>query len=277
MTTNKIILSYFSPTHTSRRVAEAIAEGTGLDVSSNRLDTTHGSAERSTLTDDELLIVSVPVYGGAVAPLALKRLEGIHGEGTPAIAVAVYGNRAFEKAPAELAEFLRQRGFVVIAAAAFVGEHSYSTEATPIAAGRPNADDLDEARSFGRAVAKKLEHSARLEAIDATQLKQPASGWLNMLRFVSFVIGYRRRAKKNPVKIVPTVDTSLCNSCGRCARECPTGAISTDNPQQIDAAKCIKCAACVKCCPKGARSLATPFAPVLSKNFKSPKPNVTLL
>ena len=61
---------------------------------------------------------------------AVGRLREIRGEGTPAIVLAVYGNRSFGTAVAELASFVAERGFVPVAAGAFVGEHSYSTPET---------------------------------------------------------------------------------------------------------------------------------------------------
>ncbi len=91
-----------------------------------------------------------------VAPVALERLREIRGEGTPAVVLAVYGNRSFGTAVAELASFVAGRGFVPVAAGAFVGEHSYSTPATPIAQGRPDARDLIAATAFGAQVREKL-------------------------------------------------------------------------------------------------------------------------
>ena len=120
------------------------------------LDLTHAAPRPETLSADTVAVFAAPVYGGRIPRTALERMEGIRGEGTPAVVMAVYGNRAFEKAAAELADFVRARGFVPVAAAAFVGEHSYSTERTPIAAGRPDGQDLAAAEAFGRAVRRKL-------------------------------------------------------------------------------------------------------------------------
>lgn len=44
-----------------------------------------------------------------------------------------------------------------------------------------------------------------------------------------------------------------CISCGACANECPTGAISSgDDIYVIDPEKCISCGACAGICPVGA-------------------------
>ena len=115
----------FSPTHTSKHVGGAIAEGTGLGTQ-RAVDLTLEEVPATTIEDDELAVVTVPVYGGLVAPLALERLERVHGNGGPAVAVVVYGNRAYEKALEQLSTFLARAGFKVVAAGTFVGEHSRS-------------------------------------------------------------------------------------------------------------------------------------------------------
>ncbi len=45
--------------------------------------------------------------------------------------------------------------------------------------------------------------------------------------------------------------TKVCICCGRCAEECPLGAISkgNDNKYEIDADACVECYVCVNSCP----------------------------
>lgn len=88
------------------------------------IDLTHPAGYPAPLPGEAVAIFAVPVYGGHVAPVALERLREIRGEGTPAVVLAVYGNRSFGTAVAELASFVAGRGFVPVAAGAFVGEHS---------------------------------------------------------------------------------------------------------------------------------------------------------
>lgn len=53
---------------------------------------------------------------------------------------------------------------------------------------------------------------------------------------------------------MPTVDASLCVSCGACADACPQDAITVDDIAVIDASKCVDCGVCVDECPSGAIS-----------------------
>ena len=85
------------------------------------IDLTHSAGYPAPLPGEAVAIFAVPVYGGHVAPVALERLREIRGEGTPAVVLAVYGNRSFGTAVAELASFVAGRGFVPVAAGAFVG------------------------------------------------------------------------------------------------------------------------------------------------------------
>ena len=43
--------------------------------------------------------------------------------------------------------------------------------------------------------------------------------------------------------------------CGKCAAECPVGAIPASDPTKTDKDKCITCMRCVAVCPHFARSL----------------------
>ena len=83
-------------------------------------------------------------------------MKELRADGAPAVVVVVYGNRPYEKALVELDAFVTKLGFKVIAGATFVGEHSYSSEKYPVAAGRPDADDLEYAKLFGEKIRAKL-------------------------------------------------------------------------------------------------------------------------
>lgn len=281
MDIRNLYTAFFSPTGTTRRTVEAIARGFVAErsvpcIEWDRTHTTHPTARQ--LGPNEVIVLAAPVYGGHIAPTARQRLETIRGDGTPAVLVVVYGNRAFEKALVELSELACRQGFMPVGAAACIGEHSYSTEQWPIATGRPDATDLSEAEAFGRRLARHLATAANpLEALDVRNMTQPPSGFGPMLRFIRFVLGYRRRQKRHPKIYLPQTDAARCIHCGRCAAQCPVEAIPRGNEELTDGSRCIRCCSCVKGCPVGARRFETPFSEALSRNFQRRKPNVYLL
>lgn len=287
MTPASVYTLFFSPTGTTARTADAIAAALARDTARpdasipvRRIDLTHAAAAPVTLPPEAAVVIAVPVYGGHVPPLAAERMKQVRGTQTPAVIVAVYGNRAFEGAVAELAALAAAQGFRPVAAGAFIGEHSYSTPATPIAAVRPDADDLARAAAFGATVRQKLAATAAGEApaaVDVRKLKAPATPLWPLLRFIAFALGYMRRQKRRPVVYLPTANADLCTRCGRCAAVCPTGAIRRGDELHTDPVRCIRCCACVKGCPVGARTFDTPFAAALARNFSRRKEPVTLI
>ena len=254
-------LVYFTPTHTTRRVLEGIARGI-QSPRIDRLDLTPPASRTQTWHDlhGELAIVGAPVYGGRIPLDAVQRLRRLKAKDTPAAIVVVYGNRAYEDALLELRDLVLEAGFTPVAGGAFVGEHSFSTDAMPIAHGRPDAQDLAEAAAFGRQIRDKL---ASLHTLDGVPpLDVPGS------------VPYRDRGA--PARISPDTQEALCVLCGTCASVCPTAAISVgtqwrsrptgcwhevsrgEDAVVTNPEACILCCACVKNCPTGARVMSDP-------------------
>lgn len=63
---------------------------------------------------------------------------------------------------------------------------------------------------------------------------------------------YERRCEAGVCKelLTYTIDTSICNGCGLCARKCPSEAILGEkkHPHHIVESKCIKCGMCLETC-----------------------------
>ena len=278
---SKTTAVYFSPTRSSKQVALAIA-GHLCDGQSNVCDLTYLPVSPRSFDADECVVVAVPVYGGHVPATAKERLCQLQGNGTPAVAIVTYGNRDYEQALTDLADILRGQGFRVIAAATFIGEHSYCTDKYPIGKGRPDQNDLDCAAHFGDAVRRKIQEGD-LNEVDVTAIPRPTTSPDDTRAFVEGIQQMKQKAAQQAATgqtapAVPVTDASLCTLCGSCVRLCPTDAIRIDGGQLLtDPAHCIKCCACVKGCPSHARTFTTPFAPLLAAIFTTRKEPCTLV
>lgn len=253
----QVHLIYFSPTHTSARVARAVAEGTGIETIVVT-DLTYGIPEIKPDPADTLTVLAAPVYGGRVAETAVERLGVLRASGAPVISLVVYGNRDYEDALLELTDLARHAGYTPLAAGAFIGEHSYSRPDTgmPLAQGRPDTADLAAAREFGQACMRKLE---RID--DNPAFLAPLS--------VKGNFPYKVKGKATPA--APSTRNEACIRCGNCIGLCPTDAIEMNEQEEIvsDILRCIKCCACVKECPEGARYFDTPYTAMLFQHFKA--------
>lgn len=235
MNTATWISAVFSPTGGCEKVASAITLGMEVE----KVDLCAPVAEQDVTAP---LMAVVPVYGGRVPEVALERLRALKGQGGPAIAVVVYGNRAYEDALLELHTELTANGYKVIAAAAFIAEHSIVRS---IAAGRPHAADGEKAAEFGKAVA------AKLAAGDMGTVCVPGN----------------KPYKDRPQMPVSVMTLESCRGCGRCARLCPVGAIPTDAPHTTVAKKCILCMRCVSVCFRRSRLLPPPVAEAMTQRL----------
>lgn len=253
---NKIIkavnLIYYSPTGTSKKIAHAI--GDGLKVNNLlEYDITFGDISISSVPADSLSVFVTPVYGGRVPAQFLERLSSLNGDGAMCVPVVVYGNRHYDDALLELKNEAVRRGFRPVAAAAFIGEHSYSRPEMPVAQGRPDYFDLSMAEHFGKEVIDKI-----VSVPEIGELSVPGN------------FPYKELKPKQPVA---PVCTDACCSCGVCIASCPTHAISETSAGEIitDVDKCTLCCACVKVCPNAARKFDTPFTKFLYDNFSERK------
>lgn len=259
-------LIYFSPTQTTKKIIEDIAHGVRF-ATVEHVDLTQPDASMPKLVEirDELAIIGSPVYSGRLPAVAISRLRNLQGNGAPAVVVVVYGNRAYEDALLELRDIALEAGFKPIAAGAFIGEHSYSTNCTPIAVGRPDVEDLGKATAFGKMIREKMQNIRELD--QTTSLHVPGNFPFKELRMLS--------------DISPVTQEMLCTRCKRCHSVCPTAAINADDPTLTDKNLCIRCCACVKNCPAGTKTMEDPrikeVAEQLSVNCSNRKEPETYL
>lgn len=224
-------LVYFSPTGSTKKVLKTIARTYNKKV--DEYDSTNYKNKEGMLqfTNSDFVIFGVPVYSGRVPETAISRLLHYRGTNTPAAIVVTYGNREYDDALIELKTILETKGFRVIAAAAFVAEHSIVPS---IAAGRPLKNDLAIAESFAAKLSKKLNEIHSPNEIPVT------------------VKGNKEYRKYKTIPIHPHT-TSACTKCSTCVKLCPVKAISPGDPYKTDKKKCVTCMRCTAVCPKKAR------------------------
>lgn len=239
-----VILAYFSPTGTTKKVLEGIAETIGAD-SIEHIDLTRPDILSKEIPEikDGLVILGAPVYAGRIPLEAEERFMKLKGDNIPAVVIAVYGNREYDDALIELRDIAIKQGFKPVAGGAFIGEHSFTSEETPLAAGRPDGQDIDIARDLGEKIAAKMKDIEKPD--DIGQLSVPGN----------IPPRERHQMEKNP----PETDNKYCMKCQACVGACPTAAVTFNGEVITDADSCILCCACVKYCPTGARQLKNPM------------------
>lgn len=214
---------YFSPTGGTEAVVQYVGsqfgEGKNIDLSKETAP--------CSMRAEDICVVGVPSFGGRVPGAAIRRLQQLHGDQTPAVILATYGNRAYEDTLLELKDTLETNGFICIGAAAVVTQHSIMQA---FGQGRPNEEDFAGLAAF----AEKMK----------SRMHQPQS----------VAVPGDRPYKELRIAPMGILVDSNCQDCGLCARNCPVQAIPADNSRQTDASKCISCMRCVRICPVQARS-----------------------
>jgi ferredoxin len=240
MEIHSVKLVCFSPAGTTKTIVRAIASAMNYH-NVELIDITKPKARQQVLRTmkDDLLIVAIPVYMGRLPSLLSDWLHSIKAENTPAICVVMFGNRAYDNALLELKDVLKSCGCKPIAGAAFIGEHSFSSDELPSSVGRPDRNDLHHAALFGHGIYDKLLSISSVDDIsDVVVPDNYPYGGVTDLWKVDFI-----------------AVSSTCKQCGVCAEGCPTGAIDPRNSQSIDIQKCSLCCACIKNCPQNAKAM----------------------
>lgn len=230
----KLYEIYFSPTGGTKMVADILCsqwecEKVEVDLSDKNVD-----FAKVAIGKRDICIVAAPVYGGRVPLMASANLGKIKGNGAKAVAVAVYGNRAYEDALLEMKDDLCEVGFNCIAGIAAIAEHSIARQ---FAAGRPDEEDEKQLKLFAEVIQSSCEEHA-----------EGAEGNLHIPGNYPY----------KEYKVLPTIPevNEKCISCGLCAKVCPAGAIPLDNPMTTDKKRCISCMRCISVCPEDARELS---------------------
>ena len=235
----KLFKFIFSPTGGTQKAADILAEGLAAcgnipDTMTETIDLTDYSADFGAvcLAPEDIALIAVPSYAGRVPEDAMERLAAVRGNGARAVLLCVYGNRAFEDTPAELADGAERAGFKTAAAAAAIAEHSIAHTYAP-AAGRPDAQDEECLKAYAGKIWEKL---------SGEECPAPA------------IPGNRPYKKRGAMEMIPQANEG-CTKCGLCAEKCPVQAIDRNDPHIVNREQCIYCMRCVSVCPLSVREI----------------------
>lgn len=248
----QVFAVYFSPTSGTKAYVEGIAERVSVDFKAIDLTKPENRRKTYTFTDRDLVVIGAPVYAGRLPSVEGGIFDGLRGEHTPAIFNVSYGNRDYDDALLEEKEICEDRGFIGIAAAAWIAPHSFSDK---IAASRPDKEDETQIDVFVRKILKLLDGEG--EATD-------------------FPLEVRGNHPYKALKTMPfhPIGNESCTDCHSCSYVCPTGAIDEENPRETNPEKCIDCFACVKSCPVHARGVFNPAFEGMRQKLESALTNI---
>lgn len=260
MRTQNIHLAYFSATYTTQKIVRAVAQQLGGPIIEHDLTNTQ-LTEDILLTDKDLLIVGAPVYAGRIPSLTISSFNCFKGNNTPAIIIAVYGNREYDDALLELKDLTENNCFKPIAAAAFIAQHSIFPQ---VATQRPDENDLNKIEAFGQTCAHLINDIQDLTSLPKLQVK-----------------GNYPYKEVGKVPLHPSGNDN-CSQCLTCVDTCPTHAITKNNPRETDTDKCISCGRCIVVCPTQARNFyGAPYETVSQKfiqaNSQRKEPEIFIL
>jgi NAD-dependent dihydropyrimidine dehydrogenase PreA subunit len=236
---------WFSPTGTTEKIVSAVAHSIknslGNDSELVKVNFTLPEEREKSLVYEsgDIIILGVPVYAGRVPNILLKYLETIKGNGALAVPIVLYGNRNYDDALVELTDIIIANGFKVIAAGAFIGEHSFSKI---LAKRRPDGDDIKVANDFGLEVSNKIKNED-IEGEVKINGNRPYRPYYRPRDINGKFYDFRKIKPKTSDK---------CNDCKTCVDLCPMGSIDLDDVSKVNGI-CIKCGACIKGCPTEAR------------------------
>jgi len=233
----KVQTLFFSPTKTTEQAVTTLSHQFSKPIRKLNITSKANREKSYEFSPRNFAIIGVPVYAGRIPKIMETYFKTLEGNNTPTVIIAVYGNRDYDDALLEMRDILIDQNFNVIAAGAFIGQHSYTRK---VANNRPDAKDLEVVMAFAKDILEKLKNDIGKDALLSVKGNHP----------------YRER--KSGETFAPET-TNMCIHCGLCATDCPVQGIDYDDVSKIDAENCLHCCRCIQVCPTQAKKFDHPF------------------
>lgn len=218
---------YFSPTGGTEKICKGITKNIDGNFTAIELENVVSNKE---FTKGDLVVLALPCFSGRVPAYCKEKLEMLEGIGANVVIISVFGNRDFDDELVEMEDIMKGKGFNIVAAGAFVAQHSITEK---IGTGRPDERDYEDFERFANEVKTKL--------ADAN--------------FDEFEIpGNRPYKEVGKSSFIPYGDDT-CIYCNACVEDCPVNAIPEDNPIDTDPDICFSCMRCIVVCPVECRAI----------------------
>lgn len=188
--------------------------------------------------DVDYFIFGFPIYYWRAPSITREWLKTLDGKGRKCAVFFTYGGINEGIARYDVAQILKDKRFVLVAAAEFIGKHSFNLAGWDVLADRPNEQDKTVAREFIKNIIEKFKDDASI----TLQFEKPnvSEDFVNKM------------AKTNKGAIpIPDILIESCTSCEICESNCPTQAISISE-KKINRKNCIRCFRCITICPENA-------------------------
>jgi flavodoxin/ferredoxin len=239
----KTLVISFSQTGNTQKVAENIRDGI-VDATDQCDLTTLDKVDVSALAGYDLVGLGCPVFYFQEPFNVRSFMEGLPAlDGKQWFIFCTHGS-VMGNALVLMWAALKKKGIMLIG-----HHHTYADGTLPfypyptLTTGHPDALDLEEARTFGKAVADR---SRRIAAGDSIPISEPLpvnEEWIDVY--------IQMFTPENMKQMLPQlrIDMDRCTQCQECADNCPVAGIdmASDPPRIQD--PCVYCWYCAKICP----------------------------
>lgn len=254
-------LIYFSPNGTTKKTVRKISEGfKNVDIIEHDLLLSENRKRQYNFSKNDVVILGMPSAGMLYGKVH-EVFNCLKGDNTPTVGVILYGNGYYGKALQEMKKKAEDKGFVITAMGAFIGQHALDAN---IATGRPDSKDQQIQLSFGRDIYNKITNREDIKLISKVK-----TGWGSTLGDNAIITA--RYILPGEYKLTSGMKSKIikdtCISCRKCEGNCPVDAIDISK-KKFDYSKCIGCNGCINGCPINSIISTSKIMQYVMKRFK---------